>query len=142
MSLIFISYFSIFSYFLVYCLASIFIFICLWFVGVSRISRFFFRGFFFVLFFFLIGLFSLAGVPPFLGFLGKWFAIQELVFSGYFFICFFLIVSSLVSLFFYFGVVFSCFFLVFFNRFGGGFLGGGVFVYFSIFILFGFFFFE
>nr|ADD83042.1 NADH dehydrogenase subunit 2 [Baetis sp. PC-2010] len=45
--------------------------------------------------------FSFGGLPPFVGFFGKWLIISSMLDSGMLFLCFFLIMMSLVSLYYY-----------------------------------------
>nr|YP_010284533.1 NADH dehydrogenase subunit 2 [Allotraeus orientalis]UKQ56276.1 NADH dehydrogenase subunit 2 [Allotraeus orientalis] len=49
----------------------------------------------------MMNFFSLGGVPPFLGFLPKWLTINNLMLNKFFFISLILIISTLVTLFFY-----------------------------------------
>nr|QIV24549.1 NADH dehydrogenase subunit 2 [Utra nitida] len=58
-------------------------------------------------FFFVMNFFSLGGLPPFLGFFPKWLAINNLVENNFLTLSVILIVSTLVTLFFYLRVTFS-----------------------------------
>nr|YP_009239856.1 NADH dehydrogenase subunit 2 [Faxonius rusticus]AMN14358.1 NADH dehydrogenase subunit 2 [Faxonius rusticus]UZC55646.1 NADH dehydrogenase subunit 2 [Faxonius rusticus] len=49
----------------------------------------------------MMSLFSLGGLPPFLGFIPKWFIIQEMIASNYFYPLMVLLMCSLVTLYFY-----------------------------------------
>nr|YP_009123051.1 NADH dehydrogenase subunit 2 [Faxonius limosus]AJK90935.1 NADH dehydrogenase subunit 2 [Faxonius limosus] len=49
----------------------------------------------------MMSLFSLGGLPPFLGFIPKWFIIQEMITSNYFYPLMVLLMCSLVTLYFY-----------------------------------------
>nr|QXU57634.1 NADH dehydrogenase subunit 2 [Cherax cartalacoolah] len=49
----------------------------------------------------MLSLFSLGGMPPFSGFIPKWIIIQEMIASSYFFSLMILLLSSLVTLYFY-----------------------------------------
>lgn len=49
----------------------------------------------------IISLFSLGGLPPFLGFIPKWFIIQEIITSNYFYPLIVLLICRLVTLYFY-----------------------------------------
>uniref|UniRef100_A0AAU7VAJ0 NADH-ubiquinone oxidoreductase chain 2 n=1 Tax=Malostenopsocus yunnanicus TaxID=3074937 RepID=A0AAU7VAJ0_9NEOP len=49
----------------------------------------------------LISILSLGGLPPFLGFLPKWLVIQTLILNKLFMICFILIMTALITLFYY-----------------------------------------
>lgn len=69
---------------------------------VNYINQFFISGSSFVRKIFIcIIIFSLGGLPPFLGFLPKWVVIQGIIFRGNFFTCVIIIFSSLITLFFY-----------------------------------------
>nr|YP_010714873.1 NADH dehydrogenase subunit 2 [Cladiscus yunnanus]WDE20687.1 NADH dehydrogenase subunit 2 [Cladiscus yunnanus] len=57
--------------------------------------------------FFILNFFSLGGLPPFIGFLPKWFVINELINNNMFFISFFMILLTLFTLYFYIRVTFS-----------------------------------
>lgn len=59
----------------------------------------------------LISTLSLGGLPPFLGFLPKWFVIQSLIFIKINFINFFIICIRLITLFYYLKIRFSAFIL-------------------------------
>nr|UGS80243.1 NADH dehydrogenase subunit 2 [Eolachesilla chilensis] len=50
---------------------------------------------------FSVSLLSLGGLPPFLGFLPKWMIIQPLIFNNSFFLCFILVMTALITLFYY-----------------------------------------
>nr|QWB85651.1 NADH dehydrogenase subunit 2 [Sarmydus sp. N117] len=50
---------------------------------------------------------SLGGLPPFLGFLPKWFTINNLVQNGFFLISVILITTTLITLYFYLRITFS-----------------------------------
>nr|YP_010567896.1 NADH dehydrogenase subunit 2 [Faxonius virilis]UZC55659.1 NADH dehydrogenase subunit 2 [Faxonius virilis] len=49
----------------------------------------------------MMSLFSLGGLPPFLGFIPKWFIIQEMIACNYFYPLMVLLMCSLVTLYFY-----------------------------------------
>nr|YP_010586602.1 NADH dehydrogenase subunit 2 [Tinodes chinchinus]UZZ44416.1 NADH dehydrogenase subunit 2 [Tinodes chinchinus] len=53
----------------------------------------------------LIIFLSMGGLPPFLGFLPKWFMINYLILNNYLFMSLFMIMSSLIVLFFYFNLI-------------------------------------
>nr|UAV86088.1 NADH dehydrogenase subunit 2 [Philus pallescens] len=57
--------------------------------------------------FFILNFLSLGGLPPFLGFLPKWLTINFLVFNNYFILSLILIISTLLTLFFYLRLSFS-----------------------------------
>nr|UGS80373.1 NADH dehydrogenase subunit 2 [Lachesilla pedicularia] len=50
---------------------------------------------------FSIGLLSLSGLPPFIGFLPKWMVVQNLILSKYLILSFILIAATLITLIFY-----------------------------------------
>nr|AND96302.1 NADH deshydrogenase subunit 2 [Coprophanaeus sp. BMNH679884] len=52
-------------------------------------------------FFFILNFMSLGGLPPFLGFMPKWLTIQTLIENNYFFITFMIIITTLITLYFY-----------------------------------------
>ncbi|YP_009390184.1 NADH dehydrogenase subunit 2 (mitochondrion) [Hermetia illucens] len=58
-----------------------------------------------------INLLSLGGLPPFLGFFPKWMIIQQLSTMNYMFMTFVLIMSSLITLFFYLRLCYPAFLL-------------------------------
>uniref|UniRef100_A0AAU7VAM7 NADH-ubiquinone oxidoreductase chain 2 n=1 Tax=Stenopsocus maximalis TaxID=3074943 RepID=A0AAU7VAM7_9NEOP len=49
----------------------------------------------------LISILSLGGLPPFIGFIPKWMVIQVLVLNKMFMICFIMIMTALITLFYY-----------------------------------------
>nr|YP_009648979.1 NADH dehydrogenase subunit 2 [Tramea virginia]QDA21693.1 NADH dehydrogenase subunit 2 [Orthetrum testaceum]QDA21706.1 NADH dehydrogenase subunit 2 [Tramea virginia]WJK72293.1 NADH dehydrogenase subunit 2 [Crocothemis servilia servilia] len=57
----------------------------------------------------MISMLSLAGLPPFLGFLPKWLVIQNLVSQSYFIMLTFMVMTTLMTLYFYMRVMFSAF---------------------------------
>nr|AOY39080.1 NADH dehydrogenase subunit 2 [Ericmodes sylvaticus] len=58
-------------------------------------------------FFFILNFLSLGGLPPFLGFMPKWFTVNNLLVNQFTFLPFILIVFTLVTLFFYMRITFS-----------------------------------
>jgi len=58
-----------------------------------------------------INFLSLGGLPPFLGFLPKWIVIQQLTFCGQYFQLIILLISTLITLFFYLRICYSAFML-------------------------------
>nr|UFZ13411.1 NADH dehydrogenase subunit 2 [Neohermes inexpectatus] len=64
-------------------------------------------------FFLLISLLSLGGLPPFLGFLPKLLVIQTLSLNNYFFLLFILVMTTLITLFFYIRVTYTAFMLMY-----------------------------
>nr|UFZ13955.1 NADH dehydrogenase subunit 2 [Taeniochauliodes natalensis] len=61
----------------------------------------------------LVNLLSLGGLPPFLGFLPKLLVIKSLSMNKMFFMIIFLVISSLITLFFYIRVTYSAFMLMY-----------------------------
>nr|AID22246.1 NADH dehydrogenase subunit 2 [Pseudostegana amnicola] len=59
---------------------------------------------------------SLGGLPPFLGFLPKWMVIQQLSMNNNFFLIFFMVLSSLITLFFYLRICYSAFMLNYYEN--------------------------
>lgn len=58
-----------------------------------------------------INFLSLGGLPPFIGFLPKWIVIQQLTFRNQYFLLIILIISTLITLFFYLRICYSAFIL-------------------------------
>nr|QWB85638.1 NADH dehydrogenase subunit 2 [Tragosoma depsarium] len=58
-------------------------------------------------FFFILNFLSLGGLPPFLGFLPKWLTINNLVKNKFLMVSLILIVSTLITLYFYLRIAFS-----------------------------------
>nr|QNG56210.1 NADH dehydrogenase subunit 2 [Pediacus sp. MJ-2020] len=58
-------------------------------------------------FYFNMNFLSLGGLPPFLGFLPKWFTINTLIINNSFFITLIVIILTLITLFFYLRIIFS-----------------------------------
>nr|AEW48056.1 NADH dehydrogenase subunit 2 [Stegana singularis] len=67
----------------------------------------------FILFFNFL---SLGGLPPFLGFLPKWIIIQQISFNNEYFIMMILMMSTLITLFFYLRICYSAFMLNYFEN--------------------------
>nr|QBF00288.1 NADH dehydrogenase subunit 2 [Stegana convergens] len=59
---------------------------------------------------------SLGGLPPFLGFLPKWLIIQQLSFQNQYFLLTILVMSALITLFFYLRMCYSAFLLNYFEN--------------------------
>nr|ADW41377.1 NADH dehydrogenase subunit 2 [Drosophila flavomontana] len=59
---------------------------------------------------------SLGGLPPFLGFLPKWIVIQQLTFCNQYFQLMILLVSTLITLFFYLRICYSAFMLNYYEN--------------------------
>nr|YP_009745449.1 NADH dehydrogenase subunit 2 [Epophthalmia elegans]QIH29895.1 NADH dehydrogenase subunit 2 [Epophthalmia elegans] len=57
----------------------------------------------------MINMLSLGGLPPLTGFLLKWFIIQNMVSQGYLLIILFMVMTTLMTLFFYLRIMFSAF---------------------------------
>nr|AEY80446.1 NADH dehydrogenase subunit 2 [Apenthecia foliolata] len=62
-------------------------------------------------FFLFMNFLSLGGLPPFLGFLPKWIVIQQLTFNNQLFLLFILLMSTLITLFFYLRISYAAFML-------------------------------
>nr|AEQ03926.1 NADH dehydrogenase subunit 2 [Stegana xanthosticta] len=59
---------------------------------------------------------SLGGLPPFLGFLPKWLVIQQLSLENQYFMLMILVMSTLITLFFYLRICYSAFMLNYFEN--------------------------
>nr|QBF00372.1 NADH dehydrogenase subunit 2 [Stegana sp. 2113 JL-2019] len=59
----------------------------------------------------MINFLSLGGLPPFLGFLPKWLVIQHLSLENHYFLLMILVMTALITLFFYLRICFSAFML-------------------------------
>nr|ACR20466.1 NADH dehydrogenase subunit 2 [Amiota sp. 3 XH-2009] len=59
---------------------------------------------------------SLGGLPPFLGFLPKWLVIQQLSFNNQYFLLFILMMSTLITLYFYLRICYSAFLLNYYEN--------------------------
>nr|QBF01238.1 NADH dehydrogenase subunit 2 [Stegana sp. 1876 JL-2019] len=59
---------------------------------------------------------SLGGLPPFLGFLPKWLVIQQLTMDNQYFMLMILLLSTLITLFFYLRICYSAFMLNYFEN--------------------------
>nr|QUS64000.1 NADH dehydrogenase subunit 2 [Zoodes fulguratus] len=56
---------------------------------------------------FMFNFFSLGGIPPFLGFFPKWLTINNLVYNKFLFLSLILVISTLVTMFFYLRLTFA-----------------------------------
>lgn len=63
-----------------------------------------------------INFLSLGGLPPFLGFLPKWLVIQQLTLCNQYFLLTLIIISTLITLFFYLRICYSAFILNYFEN--------------------------
>lgn len=63
-----------------------------------------------------INFLSLGGLPPFLGFLPKWLVIQQLTICNQYFLLTLIIISTLITLFFYLRICYSAFILNYFEN--------------------------
>nr|YP_002970745.1 NADH dehydrogenase subunit 2 [Cephalothrix simula]ACL27427.1 NADH dehydrogenase subunit 2 [Cephalothrix simula] len=101
------SFFGLFSYYIVYFIISLYIFFLFFIMDYGRLSQslFLLKNKFFS-YFILFSLLSLAGLPPFTGFLTKWIVFQELMMNGSFFFLSFLLLGSFFSLYFYLNLFF------------------------------------
>nr|AEW48059.1 NADH dehydrogenase subunit 2 [Stegana hylecoeta]QBF01253.1 NADH dehydrogenase subunit 2 [Stegana hylecoeta] len=59
---------------------------------------------------------SLGGLPPFLGFLPKWLVIQQLIFNNQYLMIMILMMSTLITLFFYLRICYSAFLLNYYEN--------------------------
>nr|AID22230.1 NADH dehydrogenase subunit 2 [Pseudostegana minutipalpata] len=59
---------------------------------------------------------SMGGLPPFLGFLPKWLVIQQLSMNNNFFLLFIMIMTTLITLFFYLRICYSAFMLNYYEN--------------------------
>nr|ACJ03835.1 NADH dehydrogenase subunit 2 [Stegana polyrhopalia] len=59
---------------------------------------------------------SLGGLPPFLGFMPKWIVIQQLTFSNQYFMLMVLMMTTLITLFFYLRICYSAFMLNYYEN--------------------------
>nr|ACR20464.1 NADH dehydrogenase subunit 2 [Amiota sp. 2 XH-2009] len=59
---------------------------------------------------------SLGGLPPFLGFLPKWLVIQQLSFNNQYFLLIILMMSTLITLYFYLRICYSAFLLNYYEN--------------------------
>lgn len=60
-------------------------------------------------FFLFLNIFSLGGLPPFLGFLPKWLVIEYIILSDMYMLIFFIILINLITLYFYCRLIYSTF---------------------------------
>nr|YP_010364898.1 NADH dehydrogenase subunit 2 [Theretra clotho]UNP54928.1 NADH dehydrogenase subunit 2 [Theretra clotho] len=63
----------------------------------------------------LINFMSLGGLPPFLGFLPKWIVINFLMMNKFYFLTFIMIMSSLITIYFYIRIIYSSFMFNYFK---------------------------
>nr|YP_009180604.1 NADH dehydrogenase subunit 2 [Procambarus alleni]ALM30829.1 NADH dehydrogenase subunit 2 [Procambarus alleni] len=89
-------------YFSIYCLLSILVIMNFYFQQAYHFSHLVNSSFpLMPKVFSMMSLFSLGGLPPFLGFIPKWFIIQEMIFCNYLYPLLVLLMCSLVTLYFY-----------------------------------------
>nr|QBF00317.1 NADH dehydrogenase subunit 2 [Stegana sp. 46 JL-2019]QBF00318.1 NADH dehydrogenase subunit 2 [Stegana sp. 1284 JL-2019]QBF00319.1 NADH dehydrogenase subunit 2 [Stegana sp. 1783 JL-2019]QBF00320.1 NADH dehydrogenase subunit 2 [Stegana sp. 1988 JL-2019] len=67
-------------------------------------------------FIYLMNFLSLGGLPPFLGFLPKWLLIQQLSLDNQYFMLIILVMSTLITLFFYLRICYSAFMLNYYEN--------------------------
>nr|QBF00315.1 NADH dehydrogenase subunit 2 [Stegana sp. 1648 JL-2019] len=67
-------------------------------------------------FIYLMNFLSLGGLPPFLGFLPKWLVIQQLSLDNQYFMLIILVMSTLITLFFYLRICYSAFMLNYYEN--------------------------
>nr|YP_010527025.1 NADH dehydrogenase subunit 2 [Acosmeryx castanea]UXR12362.1 NADH dehydrogenase subunit 2 [Acosmeryx castanea]WMQ52783.1 NADH dehydrogenase subunit 2 [Acosmeryx castanea]WMQ78078.1 NADH dehydrogenase subunit 2 [Acosmeryx castanea] len=63
----------------------------------------------------LINFLSLGGLPPFLGFLPKWIIINFLMINKFYFLTFIMVMSSLITIYFYIRIIYSSFMFNYFK---------------------------
>nr|UXR12258.1 NADH dehydrogenase subunit 2 [Theretra clotho] len=63
----------------------------------------------------LINFMSLGGLPPFLGFLPKWIIINFLMMNKFYFLTFIMVMSSLITIYFYIRIIYSSFMFNYFK---------------------------
>nr|YP_005089100.1 ND2 gene product [Liriomyza huidobrensis]AEO51710.1 NADH dehydrogenase subunit 2 [Liriomyza huidobrensis] len=99
------------NYFYFYSFLNLTLILLFFIFNMSHINQLFYlqmnsKTFKFIMFFNLL---SLGGLPPFLGFIPKWLVIQSLILSKQFLVMTILIVSALISLFFYLRMCYTAF---------------------------------
>jgi NADH-quinone oxidoreductase subunit N len=111
-----------FFFLLVYFIMTFFFFLILFFTRnlltgnlIFYVSQFSFLKNKYVIWISSILFLSLAGIPPFIGFFGKFFIFSGIVFINFFFIILFFIFYSLISAIYYLRILKQIFFLQYFN---------------------------
>nr|YP_010895301.1 NADH dehydrogenase subunit 2 [Verrallia virginica]WJW73892.1 NADH dehydrogenase subunit 2 [Verrallia virginica] len=65
--------------------------------------------------FLFLNFLSLGGLPPFIGFIPKWLVIQQMTFNNQSFLVFFMMLTTLITLFFYIRICYSAFLINYFE---------------------------
>lgn len=101
----------LYMYYVIYRVITLGIMLCM--LGLSskmtRVTRFVGLPLYFI-FFLSVLFFSLAGLPPFLGFYPKWAVVQGVIGYSYFLPLFMLVIGSLLNIYYYLGIFFNVFF--------------------------------
>nr|ANN13223.1 NADH dehydrogenase subunit 2 [Astacus astacus]ANN13236.1 NADH dehydrogenase subunit 2 [Astacus astacus] len=101
-------------YFLIYCFLSIVVVMGFHFQQAYHFSHLINSGVPFIpKMIYMMGLFSLGGLPPFLGFIPKWIVIQEMIIGQLFYSLIIILLSSLFTLYFYIRISISFLTLIF-----------------------------
>lgn len=104
-------------YFLFYCFLSFNLIFIFNIYSVSHINQLF--SIFFnnkqVKFFIFINFLSLGGLPPFIGFIPKWIVIQQITYNNQLILIFIIIITALITLFFYLRLCYSAFIINYFE---------------------------
>nr|YP_009648953.1 NADH dehydrogenase subunit 2 [Acisoma panorpoides]QDA21641.1 NADH dehydrogenase subunit 2 [Acisoma panorpoides] len=99
-----------FMYFIIYSLLNLAVIYIFYSQSMNNLSQsYFIKNNPTVKFSMMVSMLSLAGLPPFLGFLPKWMVIQNLVMQKSFFILLFMVMTTLMTLYFYMRMMFSSF---------------------------------
>nr|AYM85164.1 NADH dehydrogenase subunit 2 [Galerucella sp. EMHAU-15070821] len=98
-----------FNYFIIYCIISLNLIYIFFILKLYNMAQFFSKinNNKTINFFFILNFLSLGGLPPFLGFLPKWLAINNLIYNKFYFISLILILSTLITLYFYIRITLS-----------------------------------
>lgn len=116
-----ISFFGLAFYYIVYFIISFFIFFLFFLVNYDRVGQVFFLvENKLIVIIILLSLISLAGLPPFTGFIRKWVVFQEIIIVNQTLYIIILILGSIFRLYFYLNLFFSVFLIGFRNSFNEG----------------------
>nr|YP_010397616.1 NADH dehydrogenase subunit 2 [Galerucella nipponensis]YP_010483412.1 NADH dehydrogenase subunit 2 [Galerucella birmanica]UQJ77619.1 NADH dehydrogenase subunit 2 [Galerucella nipponensis]UVV35472.1 NADH dehydrogenase subunit 2 [Galerucella birmanica] len=98
-----------FSYFIIYSMISLNIIFIFYKMNIFTLNQLFYslNSNKLVKLFFIMNFLSLGGLPPFLGFLPKWIVINNLILSQMYVLSLILIISTLITLYFYIRLTFS-----------------------------------
>ena len=101
------------TYFIIYSLLNIAVIYLFYSQSIYQLSQsYFIKNNPLIKFSIIIRILSLAGLPPFLGFLPKWLVIQNLVRQSYFIMLTFIVITTLITLYFYIRVMFRAFIFI------------------------------